>query len=585
MGALGMKQDDAPRNYVGLASSFHDSALAIVDSNGQVVFAEASERPIQSKRALNLAPDIVHHTGDLIRRYCEPGARIVVSSSWSARQEYVWLQALREFEDKRSANGSKGESALAEFAVRSCLHTVPFSGHTLNYELNRVGWPSFVNSKIRKYSHHLTHAAAACFTSPFEEAVCAIADGYGEDASVAFYAYRNGSLSEIPVDKPLGTGSLGGFFLTVCDLCGFGSLTGEEWKVMGLAAYGHPDEELERLFRRLIRIEGLNIVAADADMNSYETRRALHARRRGHRDPVVEAADLAHTGQAVFTDLMLQLLNNLHGRWPAADNLVLGGGCALNSSTNGRILESTPFKRLHVFSAPADDGNAVGAALLSYYEDHPKKRQAPQWQSPYLGSSMNQEILHNVKRFDRSKKVRECPDAPLIAARMLSEGKIIGWIRGRAEFGPRALGNRSILADPRSHTIKDEINAQIKFREEYRPLAPAILHQFGPEYFVGYQESPYMERTLRFRPDVIERVCGVVHEDGTGRLQSVKREWNAPFHDLILKFHEITGIPLVLNTSFNVMGKPIAHSVEDAIAVFFTTGLDALFIEDTMIER
>jgi carbamoyltransferase len=156
----------------------------------------------------------------------------------------------------------------------------------------------------------------------------------------------------------------------------------------------------------------------------------------------------------------------------------------------------------------------------------------------------------------------------------------VGWVQGRAEFGPRALGNRSILADPRDPQMKDRINARVKFREEYRPFAPSILHEHGPAYFRDYQESPYMERTLAFLPEAEAKVPAVVHVDRTGRLQTVKKEWNPRYHELISCFHQRTGVPLILNTSFNVMGKPIIHTVEDALAVFFTCGIDVLVIED-----
>jgi carbamoyltransferase len=185
----------------------------------------------------------------------------------------------------------------------------------------------------------------------------------------------------------------------------------------------------------------------------------------------------------------------------------------------------------------------------------------------------------------RDARIDECRDAPRKAAELLAKGRIVGWVQGRAEFGPRALGNRSILADPRSLDVRYRLNATVKFREEFRPFAPAILHEHGDRYFERYQESPYMERTLAFRREVIGTVPAVVHVDGTGRLQTVKREWNPRFHALVSAFHEITGVPLVLNTSYNVMGKPIAHSVEDVLAVFHTSGLDAVFIGDVCLEK
>jgi carbamoyltransferase len=170
-------------------------------------------------------------------------------------------------------------------------------------------------------------------------------------------------------------------------------------------------------------------------------------------------------------------------------------------------------------------------------------------------------------------------------ATLLADGKIVGWIQGRAEFGPRALGNRSILADPRSPSMKNKINSTIKFREEFRPFAPSILHEYGNEYFEDYDYSPFMEKTFYYRKEVINKIPAVVHVDNTGRLQSVKKEMNEKFYSLIKSFNDKTGVPLLLNTSFNIMGKPIIHTMEDAIGVFFTSGLDVLVAGDYVIEK
>lgn len=574
----------ALRNYIGLANTLHDSALAIVNSRGAVVFAEATERPMQYKRALNISADVIHHTGDLVDTFCEHDAEIVVASSWRAEMEQEWTAQLRSLKVDPHNVAARFGTPIEEFALRSGIRSVAFAGLSVDYELMRVGWPKGIAREARTYPHHLTHAATACFTSPFEEAVCAVSDGFGEDSSIAFFFYKNGKLHELPTPTPKGTESLGLFFLEVCGLCGFSLLSGEEWKVMGLAAHGTRDMELETLFHKLIQVDGLSIVSCSTTEELAEARRILESKRRRPGVPVINGANIAHAGQNVFCDLSIKLLNNLYEVHPH-DNLVVSGGCALNSSCNGKILESTPFKRLHVFSAPGDDGNAVGAALLAYYQDNPNSKPAPGFQSPYLGSRMESETLLNVRRFNSTPKIHECDNPSRLAASKLASGQVIGWIQGRAEFGPRALGNRSILADPRPVTIKDHINSRVKFREEFRPFAPAILHEFGPEYFENYQESPYMERTLLFKPSAAKRVPGVVHEDGTGRLQSVRREWNEQFYSLIYAFYELTGIPIVLNTSFNVMGKPISHSVEDAIAVFYTTGLDALFIDKIVLEK
>lgn len=580
------------RNYIGLANSCHDGGISIVNSEGELVFAEATERYLQNKRAFNVAPDLFLRTTELITEYCEPNAELVIAYSWSDQTETQTLRGIDLIDSNLDAvkkiYGVVPEYldrylAFNKFISKSQLGMVAHRGKTIEYELSLQD--SYRAEKVIKrcYEHHFAHAATACFTSPFDEAVCAIVDGYGEDRAFAVYVYKDGKIRELEGVRRGNLGSLGVFYIYVCDMCGFGQLKGEEWKVMGLAPYGCPDEELIALFRSLIRVDGLNIeFCSDSDMGRLLQKMYLMRRKKGQAP--IEAANIAYAGQQVFSEILFQFLNNLYALG-ISNNLILGGGCALNSSANGRILENTDFTDLHVFSAPADDGNAIGAALLAYFEDHPEKHPTKVLQSPYLGSTMSAQTLEQVREFSRLPGLKVCDNAPSKAAEMLSQGKIIGWVQGAAEFGPRALGNRSILADPRSADVKEEINLRVKFREEYRPFAPSILAEFGEKYFENYQESPYMERTLKFKKEVLSKVPGVVHEDGTGRLQTVKKEWNDRYYNLIRKFHEITDIPLVLNTSFNVMGKPISHSVEDALAVFYTTGLDALFIDDILIEK
>ena len=207
--------------------------------------------------------------------------------------------------------------------------------------------------------------------------------------------------------------------------------------------------------------------------------------------------------------------------------------------------------------------------------------------SPYLGSSIDPADVGRILDFGGIDYRRIDDEGELceVTAGLLAQGKILAWVQGRAEFGPRALGNRSILGDPRAPDMKERINARVKFREFYRPLAPVILDEHGPDYFDDYQQSPYMERTLSFREAIRDTVPAVVHEDGTGRPQSVREEWNPLFHRLVSAFHDKTDVPILLNTSFNVMGKPIVHTVQDAIGVLYTTGLDHLVIGPYILDK
>lgn len=236
-------------------------------------------------------------------------------------------------------------------------------------------------------------------------------------------------------------------------------------------------------------------------------------------------------------------------------------------------------------SAPADDGNAVGAAWLAHAEANPDWRAPAGPMSPYLGSAVSTEPLERMAAWEPRLQKLTADEITLATAELLAEGKLVGWVQGRAEFGPRALGNRSILADPRPANAKDLLNAKVKYREAFRPFAPSILAEHGPDWFENYQDAPYMERTLTWKPEVRARVPAVVHEDATGRLQSVTAERNPRYHALIEAFHALTGVPVLLNTSFNIMGKPILHLSEDAILMFYTSGLDALVVEDWLLVK
>ena len=571
------------RYYIGLALSQHDPAIAIVDESGDVVFAEGAERFLQNKRAWHAIPDDVNRVVSLIPEHCEPGSELVLASSWMLTG-VDWDAAPRSVSVPATDTlHFEGPSVEFDEQWRTLLHRHSTSKlHAgLNLRFRASFTPelsSFRIPELRSYDHHLCHAATACYASWFDEALCAVIDGRGETSGLSFYSYLGERIEQIHV--PESTASLGDFYNHLCHLCGFDSLRGEEWKVMGLAAHGRLDSRWYEVFRSRIRVEGCELIR-----NSYEAPDELVAES-FERQPR-ERADLAFTGQRVFEEVCCELLTNFHARG-SSDNLVIGGGCGLNSLWNGKIVGATPFKQVFLPSAPADDGCAVGAALLARVEDHgPPAANGRGLQSPYVGTRISEITIERCDRLGGLEYLRSrSSEGPAEqAAALLAAGKIVGWVQGRAEFGPRALGNRSILADPRRADIKDVLNARVKFREEFRPFCPAILDEHGAAYFQDYQVSPYMERAQLFRPEVRSKVPGVVHVDGTGRVQSVRREWNANFHDLLVRFLRLTGIPIVLNTSFNIMGKPIIHSVEDALGMFFTTGLDALVIGELVFEK
>lgn len=572
---------------IGLATTFHDPAVAILAPDGTVLFAEAAERHLQYKRAPNCEPDSAPYMEKLVRRYIPPDAKVRIATSWGPE--------FTGFLDQMSRSGSFTLEALLKLSPELNRSLVPERTErgliaSLHFQQQRAGIGTllaldraFGQARIeglQRFGHHLSHAAYACWSSPFSDAACLIVDGMGETGASAIFALRDGRLTE--VKRHRGRESIGFYFGLVTDLAGFDQAKGEEWKIMGLAPYGRTDAGLMALLRKLYRIEGHKLSFADA-ATVREVSAQILARRPA--DALEQGwADLARCGQDVFAEMMEALLGEAAALVPS-ENLVLAGGCALNSSFNGRIAGRHGFQKVHVPSAPADDGNAIGAAWLAHAAADPDWRAPPGPASPYLGSSVSTEPFERMQAWEPRLR-RLAPDevAP-VTARLLTEGKLVGWVQGRAEFGPRALGNRSILADPRPANAKDLLNAKVKYREAFRPFAPSTLAEHGPDWFENYQDSPYMERTLVWREAVRDRVPAVVHEDGTGRLQSVTAERNPRYHALIAAFYELTGVPVVLNTSFNIMGKPILHTAEDAILMFHTSGLDALVVEDWLLVK
>jgi carbamoyltransferase len=572
---------------IGLATTFHDPAIAIIGPDGGVLFAEATERYLQYKRAPNCEPDSVLRMEGLLKRYIPEDAEVTIASSWG--------DDFTGFLDQMSRTGSFSLEALLKLSPELNRSLVPERTEraliaSLHQGQQRAGIGTLLGldrafgqanvTGLKRYGHHLSHAAYACWSSPFTDAACLIVDGMGEIGASAIFALEDGQIRE--VKRHRGRESIGFYFGLVTDLAGFDQAKGEEWKIMGLAPYGRSDERLMALLRRLYQIDGHRLSFADADVVREVCAEILRLR---PSDALEQGwADLARCGQDVFAEMMDALLAETAALVPSG-NLVLAGGCALNSSFNGGIVGRHGFTEVFVPSAPADDGNAIGAAWLAHAETNPDWRAPKGPLSPYLGSTVSTEPFERMQAWEpRLRRLAPEEVAP-VTAKLLAEGKLIGWVQGRAEFGPRALGNRSIIADPRPADAKDILNAKVKYREAFRPFAPSILAEHAPDWFERYQDAPYMERTLVWRDAVRDRVPAVVHEDATGRLQSVTVERNPRYHALISAFHGMTGVPVILNTSFNIMGKPILHTAEDAILMFYTSGLDALVIEDWLLVK
>lgn len=444
--------------------------------------------------------------------------------------------------------------------------------------------------RVSYLTHHRAHAGWA-YASPFDEAAIAIVDEYGEQASITLGTIRGNRVEFLrSIDFPH---SLGVFYATFTSYLGF-TPNSDEWKVMGAAAYGDP-ERFAKQIRALLKHGGGNLVLDQNCFTFANTRIGgyfgdhLTAEiglppRTSDMPMEQEHYDLAASCQKVFEEILFGLLNWLHAR-TGMKNLVINGGCAMNSLANGRISEHTPFDNLYISPAAADNGTAISGPLWMLGEmggDRLFRTSIGAYTGPEFEAQEIRDTLdrHKVRYRQPIDLLDEVTDA-------ICAGRIVGWHQGRMEYGERALGNRSILADPRRTEMKDLINASVKYREPFRPFAPSILESRAHEFFdmPAGARVDYMERVFRFRQEKQSQVPAVVHADGTGRLQTVTLEDNALYHALIERFYAKTGIPILLNTSFNLNGEPIVCSPDDALRTFVTSGLDMLAIGPFILDK
>jgi carbamoyltransferase len=429
--------------------------------------------------------------------------------------------------------------------------------------------------------HHLAHAMSAYLMSGFEESAILIMDGRGAWEATTLWRAR-GDAIELVSSWPY-PNSIGAFYAAFTSYLGFRP-NSDEWKVMGLAAYGRSGVSLDRFVR--INGGGYSISQRLLMGRHAADRSALVAAYGPQRVP--ESAledrhkDIAWAVQDVCEKAMLSLAGAAL-RHAGSRRLCLSGGVALNSKANGAILASGLVDDIFVQPAAADDGAALGAALAVHARlgmPLPHVRM----DDVYLGPDWSAD---EIERLLRTFKLayRRSDDIASEAALALSQGKIVGWFQGRMEFGPRALGNRSILADPRDPAMKDRVNAVVKFREGWRPFAPSVLEERGAEFFEGFRESPFMILTFQVKPEKRDVIPAVTHVDHSARVQSVRRDVNPLYHALIRRFGEITGVPLVMNTSFNLREEPIVCSPQDAIRTFFSSGLDVLCLGPFLIAK
>jgi len=461
--------------------------------------------------------------------------------------------------------------------------------HENNYFTQSISLKN--NKKINIYyvNHHLSHASHF-FISGFKNASILTVDGFGENQCIGYYKGNNDKI--IKIWEQNFPHSLGSFFSTFTEYCGF-LPESEEWKLMGAAAYGDSSR-----FVNLI----LNLIKFKKDggfdlelkyFNHYLFHRPkyfsnllsnyLKIKPNTRKKLSKEYFNLAYASQYVFEKIYLHLINGLYKK-NKNNNLVVSGGVALNCLANGKILLNSNFKKLFISPFPDDNGASIGAALYVSNVILNSKNFNYKLSNNYFGPNFSSgQIENKLKKYNLNyTKPNNIYDD---ATDEIINGKIIAWFQGSLEFGDRALGNRSILADPRRPQIKELINSKIKYREEFRPFAPSILEEKVDDYFESNQSSFFMERALKFKENKKKLIPGVVHLDGTGRLQTVSLKNNKIFYNLINTFYKKTNIPILLNTSFNINKEPMVCNVEDAIKNFYLSGLDIVYIGNFKIKK
>ena len=463
--------------------------------------------------------------------------------------------------------------------------------------------------KIINVEHHMSHIASSYYNSPFKNSVGLTIDGFGDFCSSQTFLCKENKIESIK--KVYFPHSLGILYQAITQFLGFKNY-GDEYKVMGLASYGEPLYMSQ--FDDLIKYDNKNLFLLNLDYFSHhsnskfsynfsdgipkfqdlysEKMKELLGKDRSPNDKIEKRHfDIAASLQSSFEKILFSILNDLYNE-TGIENLCLAGGCALNSKFNGLIKEKTPFKNIFIQPNAGDAGGAMGAALHFFQNKNSNKSKIEQIDTNkcYLGTSYSNEFIEEklirgnslLKEYSFKRLVDK--DLYAEVAERISKNQIIGWFKGRCEWGPRALGNRSILADPRNPNIKDILNAKIKLRESFRPFAPAVLEEFSNKYFDLDYSSPYMLNVVKAKQIAKDTVPSVVHVDNTCRVQTVSKIDNFHFYNLISEFNKLTNVPIILNTSFNE-NEPIVLNPDHAFDCFRRTSMDCLVLENWIITR
>jgi carbamoyltransferase len=569
---------------LGINAAYHDSAACLV-RDGQVVAAAEEERFTGIKHAKRPVPFSAWELPFHAMHYClaEAGVRLGDLDHVAYAYDPRLLPAARGAADQitlplePSAHPAPaGWEAAWDGLFLSSLANAPrqlVDGAPHHLRERFAGGSLAGPYRFHFVAHHLAHAASAFLPSPFAEAAVLTLDGRGEQATTGYFVGRGDTLT--PLGEVRMPHSLGLLYEQITSHLGF-LHSSDEYKVMALASYGTP--RFRAVFEDAVRLAGDGGYTVQLDLG-----RLGPPRRRG--GPMEQRHfDIARSLQAVLEERVLALAGWLHER-SGQRQLCLAGGVALNCVMNARIRDAGPFEAVWVQPAAGDAGTALGAALLVDAREGAGRGQARAYrmEHAFLGPSFADAEIEPFLKWAklRYRRLESLADA---VAELLARDVVIGWFQGRMEFGPRALGARSILASPLNPAMQARLN-EIKDREDFRPVAPVVLEEAADHWFAPGGVSPFMLFVSAVRPEKADRIPAVRHVDGTARIQTIRREHNPPYYDLIKAFGERTGVPVLINTSFNVRSRPIVCRPKDAIEAFCTSPLDALVIGSFLLEK
>jgi len=567
---------------IGINHDMLISSAALVE-DGKIIAAAAEERFTRQKHTRAFPKNAI--------AYCLREAEVSIedidsfASSWNPG---VYLQKFNPLASNQRRSKTEYLYAVADHVAQlfpEDKRASDFVTQNFDYQDGQ--------RKIHYITHHRTHAASAYYLSPFSEAAVFTADAQGEIESTTWGVGQEGKLEvQGAIDYPH---SLGNLYGTLTEFLGY-QANSDEWKVMALASFASSEDYyFKKLKNNLYSLSNDGIYTLN--LNHFQG--YLHEKPNLFAKDLVELLGpprspnapledrhyaIASALQQTIEDILAHSLQALSKR-TKLKNLTLSGGVFMNSVFNGVVLERTPFENVFIPSCPDDSGNALGAALYMQHQATGLPRHSHQAHNFYGPSYSDSEIDSILAKSGLEAKILS--NAPEEAARRISQGEVIGWFQGRMEFGQRALGNRSILADPRDDQSKERVNAAIKFREAYRPFAPAVLAPAAKDWFnLGpYESAPFMEKVRPVSENKRSLIPAVTHVDGSGRLQTVERATNPLFYNLIESFEKLTKVPIVLNTSFNLNGEPVVESPEDAIRTFYSCGMDSLFLGSRLLTK